>query len=258
MRVKPKPRDRWEQYQRDEKEGWFPENVQVGLENNWLGGELWHNMFATRSRMLEYAVELETKIAKAELTAEVGTDIYRTLAGPSTLASPPSAASRLSCPNAARCAHRSTSNNRPAMIVIDTNIVSELMRLTPEPAVMTWFTEQDSTTLYLTAVSEAELRTGAAILPEGRRRDRLAGEIDAMIGQDFAGRVLPFDSAAARAYAAIAASRRSAGRPILEADCQFAAIARATDAPLATRNNADFEQCGITLIDPWAADHVAP
>ena len=77
--IKPRPRDRWEQYQRAEKEGWFPENVQVGLENNWLGGELWHNMFAARSRMLEYAVELETKIAKAELTAEVGTDIYLAL-----------------------------------------------------------------------------------------------------------------------------------------------------------------------------------
>ncbi len=144
------------------------------------------------------------------------------------------------------------------MIVIDTNVVSELMRLTPEPAVMTWFAQQDSAALYLTAVSEAELRTGAAILPESRRRDRLVAEIDAMIGQDFAGRVLPFDSAAARAYAAIAASRRSAGRPILEADCQIAAIARASEAALATRNSADFEQCGITVVDPWAVDQAAP
>ena len=97
------------------------------------------------------------------------------------------------------------------MLMLDTNVVSELMRMTPEPAVMTWFSGQDSAELYLTAVSEAELRAGAAILPAGRRRDRLTAEVDAVVREDFAGRVLPFDSAAARAYAAIAASRRSAG-----------------------------------------------
>ena len=144
------------------------------------------------------------------------------------------------------------------MIIIDTNLISELMRLTPEPAVMTWFAKQDSATLYLTAVSEAELRTGAAILPEGRRRNRLTTEINAMIGQDFAGRVLPFDSTAAKAYAAIAASRRSAGQPILEADCQIAAIAQANDAALATRNTADFEHCAITVINPWTTNEAAP
>ncbi|MCE2476004.1 MAG: VapC toxin family PIN domain ribonuclease [Alphaproteobacteria bacterium] len=89
------------------------------------------------------------------------------------------------------------------MIVIDTNVVSELMCLAPDPAVTAWFSGQDSVGLHLTAVSEAELRAGAAILPAGRGRDRLAAEIDAMIGEDFAGRVLPFDSAAARTYAAI-------------------------------------------------------
>ena len=140
------------------------------------------------------------------------------------------------------------------MVVIDTNVVSELMRQTPAPAVMAWFSRQHSADLYLTAVSEAELRAGAAILPAGRRRDRLAAEVDAVVREDFAGRVLPFDSAAARAYAAIAVSRRSVGRPILEADCQIAAIARARDAAVATRNGADFEHCGIAVIDPWADD----
>ena len=144
------------------------------------------------------------------------------------------------------------------MVVIDTNVVSELMRLTPEPAVMAWFSRQDSADLYLTAVSEAEFRAGAAILPAGRRRDRLAAEVDAVLREDFTGRVLPFDSAAARAYAAIAASRRSAGRPILEADCQIAAIARARDAAVATRNGADFEHCGIAVIDPWTEDRASP
>ncbi len=144
------------------------------------------------------------------------------------------------------------------MVIIDTNVVSVLMRPVPEPAVMAWFSRQDSADLYLTAVSEAELRAGAAILPSGRRRDRLAAEIDAVVREDFAGRVLPFDSAAARAYAAIAASRRSVGRPILEADCQIAAIARARDAAVANRNGADFEHCGITVIDPWAEGRTAP
>ena len=143
------------------------------------------------------------------------------------------------------------------MVVIDTNVVSELMRLTPEPAVMTWFSAQDSAELYLTAVSEADLRAGAAVLPAGRRRERLAAEVDAVVREDFAGRVLPFDSAAARAYAAIAASRRSMGRPILEADCQIAAIARARDAAVATRNGADFEHCGIAVIDPWTEDRAS-
>ena len=144
------------------------------------------------------------------------------------------------------------------MVVIDTNVVSELMRPAPEPAVMAWFSRQDSADLYLTAVSEAELRAGAAILPSGRRRDRLAAEIDATVREDFAGRVLPFDSAAAEAYAAIAASRRSMGRPILEADCQIAAIARARDAAVATRNTADFAHCEIAVVDPWADGGASP
>lgn len=144
------------------------------------------------------------------------------------------------------------------MIVIEANVVSELMRLAPDPAVMAWFSGQNSVGLHLAAMSEAELRAGAAILPAGRRCDRFAAEIDAMIGEDFAGRVLPFDSAAARTYATIAASRRSLGRPILEADCQIAAIARARDAAVATRNAGDFADCGIVVIDPWTAGPTAP
>ena len=92
---------------------------------------------------------------------------------------------------------------------------------------------------------------GTAILPPGRRRDRIAAEVDAMVREDFAGRVLPFDRAAARAYGDIAAARRSLGRPILEADSQIAAVACVADAAVATRNSADFEHCGISLVDPW-------
>jgi predicted nucleic acid-binding protein len=107
------------------------------------------------------------------------------------------------------------------MILIDTNVISELMREAPAPAVLAWFDRRTVEELYLSAVSEAELRTGAAILPAGRRRDRLVAALDAMIVQDFSGRVLAFDSIAARSYAEIAAARRSAGRPILEADCCY-------------------------------------
>ena len=139
------------------------------------------------------------------------------------------------------------------MIIIATNVVSELMRASPDPAVLAWFADHGADTLFLTAVSEAELRTGAAILPAGQRRDRLVGAIDAMIDQDFAGRILPFDSPAARCYAEIAAARRTAGKPIMDADCQIAAIARACGSVIATRNVKDFEGCGIDIINPWKA-----
>lgn len=90
-----------------------------------------------------------------------------------------------------------------------------------------------------------------AILPAGKRRDSLTAAVDIMIEQDFAGRVLPFDSAAAKAYATIVAGRRATGRPISEADCQIAAIARASGSVLATRKFADFEGCGIEIVNPW-------
>ena len=139
------------------------------------------------------------------------------------------------------------------MIIIDTNVVSELMRASPDPAVLAWFAGHAANKLFLTAISEAELRTGAAILPAGQRRDRLIGAIDAMIEQDFAGRILPFDSLAARSYAEIAAARRIAGKPIMDADCHIAAIVRACGAAIATRNVKDFEGCGIDIINPWNA-----
>ena len=137
------------------------------------------------------------------------------------------------------------------MILLDTNVISELMRVEPARIVLDWFGQHDATDLFISAVTEAELRTGVAILPNGQRRDRLQLAIDAMIDQDFQGRVLPFDSLAARAYAEIAAQRRAAGRPIAEADCQIAAIARATNAPVATRNGKDFDGCGVRVINPW-------
>lgn len=137
------------------------------------------------------------------------------------------------------------------MILLDTSVISELMRAEPAQAVLNWFSQHDAADLFISAVTEAELRTGVAYLPEGQRRDRLKLAVDAMIDQDFQGRILPFDTIAARPYAEIAAQRRAAGRPIAEADCQIASIARVTDAPLATRNVKDFDGCGVCVINPW-------
>jgi predicted nucleic acid-binding protein len=138
------------------------------------------------------------------------------------------------------------------LIILDTNVVSELLRPSPEPEVEAWLAAQDGAEVYLTAVNEAELRYGVAILPEGRRRDALITALDFILREDFESRILPFDSTAAAAYAVIAAERRVAGRPISQFDCQIAAIARAQGATVATRNAKDFEGCGIEVIDPWS------
>ena len=137
------------------------------------------------------------------------------------------------------------------MIVLDTNVVSELMRPAPSEAVLAWFAAQDAADLYLSAIAEAELRRGAAMLPAGKWRDQLLVVMDAMIAEDFAGRILPFDSAAAQAFVLVSLERRAAGRPISFADGQIAATARAQGAAIATRNTADFAGCGIAVIDPW-------
>ena len=137
------------------------------------------------------------------------------------------------------------------MILLDTNILSELMRPVPEPAVETWVGAQPAAGLFISAITEAELRYGLALLPDGQRRRRLLAQAEAMLAEDFAGRILPFDSAAAAAYAPIAAGWRLAGRPISQADAQIAAIAASRGAAIATRNVVDFDGCGIALLDPW-------
>ncbi|MCE2531270.1 MAG: type II toxin-antitoxin system VapC family toxin [Acidimicrobiia bacterium] len=137
--------------------------------------------------------------------------------------------------------------------LLDTNVVSELIRTSPEPAVATWASGHPVEDLFFSAVSEAELRYGVAILPVGRRRDTLLFEVEAMLRDAFEDRVLPFDSDAARAYGYIAARRRSSGRPVSPADCQIAAIAASRRMTVATRNVRDFEGMGIEVLDPWAA-----
>lgn len=137
------------------------------------------------------------------------------------------------------------------MIIIDTNVVSELLRPNPNATVESWLGAQDAQDIYLTAVSEGELLYGVAILPKGRRRDGLGAAIEGILREEFAGRILPYDSDAAAAFAVIAASRRAAGRPIATADCQIAAIAYTRGAAIATRNIPDFEDCQVNLINPW-------
>lgn len=137
------------------------------------------------------------------------------------------------------------------MYVLDTNVVSELMRPTPDPSVAAWVARHRAAHLNFSSIGEAELRYGVAIMPAGRRREALAAAIDGLMREDFSGRVLPFDSAAARAYADIAAARRSVGRPVSQADCQIAAIAHAHGLALATRNVRDFAGMGIEIADPW-------
>jgi predicted nucleic acid-binding protein len=137
------------------------------------------------------------------------------------------------------------------MIVLDTNVISELMRDSPQQTVLAWFDAQSTSSLFVTTVTEAEILTGIALLPDGRRRSGLAESADRVFTALFAGRILVFDSDAANIYAEIFAQRHAAGRPINQADCQIAAIARSREASIATRNVADFEGVEIELVNPW-------
>ena len=139
------------------------------------------------------------------------------------------------------------------MALLDTNVVSEPIRKAPDPAIEAWTAGHPLESLFFSAVGEAELRYGVAILPTGRRRETLASDIERMLRDAFGDRVLPFDSDAARAYADIAAMRRSAGRPVVPTDCQIAAIARSRNMAVATRNVRDFEDIDIEIVDPWVA-----
>ena len=138
-------------------------------------------------------------------------------------------------------------------MLLDTNVVSELMRRVPNPAVALWAAGQPLEDLFFSAVGEAELRYGAAILPAGQRQETLVSDIERMLSEAFGNRIQPFDSGAARAYADIAARHRSAGRPVAPADCQIAAIARSRSMAVATRNVRDFEDADIKVVDPWTA-----
>jgi len=137
------------------------------------------------------------------------------------------------------------------MIILDTNVVSELMRAQPAELVARWVTAQVTAMLYVTAITQAEILHGIGLLPGGKRRLALEAAAEVMFTEDFGGRILSFGSEAARAYADIAIERRKAGRPITQFDAQIAGIARSNRSALATRNVSDFEGCGIPVINPW-------
>lgn len=137
------------------------------------------------------------------------------------------------------------------MIILDTNVVSELMKPLPAERVSHWVAQEPAGNLCTTSITQAEILHGVLLLVPGRKRKALEAAVEAMFEQEFAGRVLAFDSDAARAYATIAVERRHAGRPISQFDAQIAAIARCTGAVLATRNAADFDHCGFKVVNPW-------
>lgn len=139
------------------------------------------------------------------------------------------------------------------MIILDTNVLSELLRSSPDPSVIRWTAAQSAAQLCTTAVTRAEMLYGVYLLPAGQRRQQMHLAVMGLFEEDFAGRVLPFDNRAADGFARIASDRRCSGRPISQFDAQIAAIALANNAELATRNPSDFEHCGLHLIDPWQA-----
>jgi predicted nucleic acid-binding protein len=139
------------------------------------------------------------------------------------------------------------------VIVLDTNVISEMMRQAPDDQVAAWLAAQPILGLFTTALTQAEILYGLTLLPLGRRREALFAAARPIFDEDMAGRILPFDSDAALIFPEIAAGRRQGGEPISQIDAQIAAIARSRGARLATRNTRDFRNCGIDLIDPWTA-----
>jgi hypothetical protein len=140
-------------------------------------------------------------------------------------------------------------------ILLDTNVVSELMRSQPDPAVMDWFAGRSVDIFYVSAITHAEILLGISLLPTGKRQDALAAAAEGMFSQDFAGRYLTFDATSAANYAAIVSGRRRAGLAISTEDALIASIALAHGYPLATRNTKDFLNInGLILYNPWQPD----
>jgi len=137
-------------------------------------------------------------------------------------------------------------------ILLDTNVISEVMKSAPERAVMTWIDLQKPEDLWTCTIVVAEILSGLDLMPTGRRRIQLRDKAEFMFTKLFADRVFAFDQHAARAYGTVLRSRRAAGKSIDEMDALIAATALANDAILATRNTAHFEHGGIRLIDPWS------
>jgi toxin FitB len=139
------------------------------------------------------------------------------------------------------------------MIILDTNVISALMALAPEKAVMDWIAEHHEASIYTTAITQAEIMTGIELLAVGKKKKLLTSACEHVFAEDFKNRILDFDSSAAQEFSVIYAARKKAGQNMGIADAQIAAIASAHNATLATRNTKDFKHCGIKLINPWKA-----
>jgi len=141
------------------------------------------------------------------------------------------------------------------MILLDTNVISEPLKLTGDASVLSWIDAQIIETLYLSAISLAELRFGMAVLPPGKRKETLQSSFELRILPLFAGRILPFDAAASEAYAMLRALAREDGKAIAAADGYIAATAKAHGLIVATRDTTPFEAAGLTVINPWQPQH---
>jgi predicted nucleic acid-binding protein len=138
------------------------------------------------------------------------------------------------------------------VIILDTNVLSELMTPAPAPKVVSWVANQRSLdTVFVSTITVAEILYGIALLPAGKRRDKLEFEAEAMFSEDFAGRILSFEEESARAFSRIASRQRKRGAHMADFDAQIAAIAQVHGAALATRNTDDFKGCGVRLLNPW-------
>ena len=136
------------------------------------------------------------------------------------------------------------------MILLDTNVVSEAIKPEPHPSVRAWIDAQAAETLFLPSITVAELLFGIGALPDGRRKSMLTARIDRLL-DEFAGRILPFDTAAARQYADLAVAARAAGKGFPTPDGYTAAIAAAHGFAVASRDTSAFDAAGMTVIDPW-------
>jgi toxin FitB len=134
--------------------------------------------------------------------------------------------------------------------ILDTNVISELMRPTPEPLVLQWFNRLSAEDAHLTSITVAEILLGIELLPLGKRRDVMRAGAERTLGV-FAGQVLSFDEKAAHAFSVVSSTRRRHGRTMSDFDAQIAAIARVHGAAVATRDTAGFEGCGVKVVNPW-------
>jgi predicted nucleic acid-binding protein len=138
------------------------------------------------------------------------------------------------------------------VIILDTNVISEVMKASPAVRVTKWLASHPHSRIFTTSVTQAEIFFGLELMPHGRKRDALYDAAATMFREKFVDHVLAFDSHASHIFAAIASARRKTGQPIGQFDCQIAAIARSHSAAIATRDLRDFADCGVELIDPWA------